>query len=79
MNVVAMQRDMPASYAFHVGEIVTVDGINPQTAARLIGPYTRIGNYSSEDQAAILAPLNSLLESDTPLSNNLHEQIKRII
>lgn len=79
MNVVAMQRDMPASYAFHVGEIVKVDGINPQTAARLIGPYTRIGNYSNEDQAAILAPLNTLLESDTPLSNNLHEQIKRII
>jgi aminopeptidase N len=61
-----------SGYEFLANQIIEVDAINPQIAARILGPLTRWGNYDSKRQGLMKAQLGRILGTEN-LSNNVFE------
>ena len=61
-----------SGYEFLANQIIEVDAINPQIAARILGPLTRWGNYDSKRQDLMKAQLGRILGTEN-LSNNVFE------
>ena len=61
-----------SGYEFLANQIIEVDAINPQIAARILGPLTRWGNYDTKRQDLMKAQLGRILDTEN-LSNNVFE------
>ena len=65
-----------SGYEFLASQIIAVDAINPQIAARILGPLTRWGNYDTKRQALMKEQLNRILATEN-LSNNVFEIVSK--
>ncbi|ORU92536.1 MAG: aminopeptidase N [Cycloclasticus sp. symbiont of Bathymodiolus heckerae] len=65
-----------SGYAFIADNIITVDAINPQVAARLANSLSRWKKYDNSRQVLIKAQLKRI-QSHTPLSNDVLEIVTR--
>jgi len=70
-NVNFHHRD-GSGYEFLADQIIEIDAINPQIAARILGPLTRWGNFDLKRQELMKAQLGRILETEN-LSNNVFE------
>lgn len=77
-NLVALTRESPASYNFHLAMIKKIDALNPKISSQLITPYARLNNLAEKEHSEILILLQTLLERAN-LSVNLTEQLQKIL
>ncbi|NJC34017.1 aminopeptidase N [Sphingomonas jejuensis] len=77
-NQLALHDDGGAGYRFLADQILQLDRLNPQTAARLVPPLGRWRRFGEARAAAMRAQLERMLR--TPgLSRDLYEQVFRSI
>lgn len=77
-NQFALANQGPALFSWLAKEIIQVDQLNPQTSARLIGPFTRLNLFEESLQKEVRVILQTLLETPN-ISPNLFDQLKRIV
>src|SRR5262249_33262078 len=65
-----------SGYRFLATQIKTIDGFNPQTAARLVAPLTRWRRFDESRQAQMREALNALLAHGA-LSNDVQELVSK--
>jgi len=61
MNLLGFHRADGTGYAFLADEVMKVDKLNPQVAARIISPFTHWKRYDLERQVHMKAALESIL------------------
>ena len=61
-----------SGYRFLSEAIMKLDALNPQVAARMTTPLTRMGRYDSARQQLMRKELNTMSQSET-LSRDLYE------
>ncbi len=74
-NKIALFKQPEVFGAWLLDNIMTIDKINPQVAARLATPFSQLNFLNANDQAAILALVKQALTND--LSTNLAEQLSK--
>lgn len=74
-NKVALYQQPETFYAWLLENIIMIDKINPQVAARLATPFSQLHFLKKEDQGAILVLVKQQLSND--LSTNLTEQLSK--
>ena len=70
-NRAAFHRADGAGYAFLAEEILKVDRLNPQTAARLLTPFTQWRRFDTARQNLMRAQLERILQTEGVSSNSL--------
>ncbi len=60
-NPVAFHDRGGAGYAFLADQVLRIDPMNPQVAARLMGPFSRLKRYDAERQAQMVAQLQRII------------------
>jgi len=71
-NLVGFHREDGSGYAFLADSVITLNGINPQIAARLLTPLTRWRKHKAARQALMKAQLQRILSIDN-LSSDVYE------
>ena len=67
-----------AGYKLLVDELITLDRVNPQTAARMVTPFETLHRWDDSRQALMRASLARLSNTDG-LSNETQEMVTRIL
>ncbi|MEJ2032203.1 MAG: aminopeptidase N [Deltaproteobacteria bacterium] len=75
-NPVAFHRGDGAGYRFLVDQVLTLDPLNPQTAARLLGPLTRWRRYDRHRQELMKKQLERILTISN-LSRDVYEVVTK--
>lgn len=65
-----------SGYRFLADQVITLNALNPQIAARLLGPLTRWGKYDDTRQALMKAELERILASGE-LSSDVFEVVSK--
>jgi aminopeptidase N len=65
-----------SGYRFLADQVITLNALNPQIAARLLGPLTRWGKYDDARQALMKAELERVLASGE-LSSDVYEVVSK--
>ncbi len=65
-----------SGYRLLAEQVLRLDGFNPSTAARLVGPLTRWHRYGEHRRAMMRAELMRMADVDD-LSRNLYEQVSK--
>ncbi|MCG4453597.1 aminopeptidase N [Pseudomonas sp. MMS21-TM103] len=65
-----------SGYRFLADQVITLNALNPQIAARLLGPLTRWGKYDDTRQALMKAELERILVSGE-LSSDVFEVVSK--
>jgi aminopeptidase N len=65
-----------SGYRFLADQVITLNALNPQIAARLLGPLTRWGKYDDTRQALMKAELQRILASGE-LSSDVYEVVSK--
>ncbi|WP_300651027.1 aminopeptidase N [Pseudomonas sp.] len=65
-----------SGYRFLADQVITLNALNPQIAARLLGPLTRWGKYDDTRQALMRAELERILASGE-LSSDVFEVVSK--
>ncbi|MDX1724798.1 MAG: aminopeptidase N [Pseudomonas sp.] len=65
-----------SGYRFLADQVITLNALNPQIAARLLGPLTRWGKYDDTRQALMKAELERILASGE-LSSDVYEVVSK--
>lgn len=65
-----------SGYRFLADQVITLNALNPQIAARLLGPLTRWGKYDDARQALMKAELQRVLASGE-LSSDVFEVVSK--
>jgi len=66
-----------SGYAQLAGIVRQLDAINPQVAARIVTPLTRLQSYDARRAAQMRAALQGLAQAQPPLSANTAELVHR--
>lgn len=77
-NRYALARIGAPLYEWIAQEILVIDKINSVTAARLVTPFTKLTRLPEPLQLEVRAIIESMLKAPN-ISNNLFDQLKRII
>lgn len=77
-NPVAFNQDDGSGYEFMAGQIIALDRLNPQTAARLAGCFGRWRRFNKPRQALVKAQLVRILGTDK-ISRDLYEVVSRTL
>ncbi|MDM8350151.1 aminopeptidase N [Pseudomonas sp. sp1636] len=75
-NLVNFHRLDGSGYRFLADQVITLNALNPQIAARLLGPLTRWGKYDDARQALMRAELERILASGE-LSSDVFEVVSK--
>ena len=75
-NRAAFHRADGAGYLFLADEILKVDKLNPQIAARLLSPFTQWRRFDTGRQALMKAQLERILQTPS-LSSNSYEIVEK--
>ena len=78
MNRVAFHRADGESYRFYADEILKVDRLNPQIAARLLSPLMAWRRYDTARRSMMLQQLERILQAPG-LSRNCYEIVERAL
>lgn len=76
MNLLGFHRADGAGYAFLAEQVMKVDRLNPQVAARIVAPFTHWQRYDLDRQAQMKAALQSILAMDG-LSKDVYEIVTK--
>ncbi|MPQ96302.1 DUF3458 domain-containing protein, partial [Thioclava sp. JE_KL1] len=63
-------------YAFLASEVLKLDKINPQVAARIVSPFTQWKRYDIDRQTKMKSQLTKLVESGS-LSKDVYEIVSK--
>jgi len=74
-NLLQFHQADGSGYRFLADCVLQLDGLNPQTAARLLTPLTRFGKYDEKRQALMQAELARLQQA--PLSKDVFELVNK--
>ncbi len=77
-NPLAFNQSNGAGYEFMAEQIITLDRLNPQTAARIAGCFGRWRRFNEALQALIKAQLEMILQTDN-ISSDLYEVVSRTL
>ncbi len=75
-NLINFHHKSGAGYAFLADQVIALDALNPQMAARMLTPLTRWQKYDAARQALIRQQLSRILDL-TSLSKNVFEMASR--
>jgi aminopeptidase N len=75
-NRAAFHRADGSGYVFLADEILKVDKLNPQIAARLLSPFTQWRRFDTARQALMKAQLERILQAPS-LSSNSYEIVEK--
>ena len=76
MNLLGFHRADGAGYAFLADEVMKVDCLNPQVAARIVTPFTHWQRYDLARQVQMKAALQTILAMDG-LSKDVYEIVTK--
>jgi len=74
-NLLQFHQSDGSGYRFLADCVLQLDGLNPQTAARLLTPLTRFRKYDEKRQALMQAELSRLQQA--PLSKDVFELVSK--
>jgi aminopeptidase N len=77
-NPVAFNQIDGSGYEFMAGQIIALDRLNPQTAARIGGCFGRWRRFNEARQALVKAQLQRIIRTDK-ISSDLYEVISRTL
>lgn len=77
-NPVAFNQDDGSGYEFMAGQIIALDRLNPQTAARLAGCFGRWRRFDEAHQALAKVQLARIMGTDK-ISSDLYEVVSRTL
>mmetsp|Transcript_2749 Transcript_2749/g.4825 ORF Transcript_2749/g.4825 Transcript_2749/m.4825 type:complete len:551 (-) Transcript_2749:97-1749(-) len=66
-----------ASYEFLADQVLRLDSMNPQVAARIVACFTRWRKFDSETQALMKAQLERIRDSSSSLSPDVYEIVDK--
>ena len=75
-NPVNFHQADGSGYRFLADQVITLNALNPQIAARLLGPLTRWGKYDDTRQALMKGELERILASGE-LSSDVYEVVSK--
>lgn len=76
MNLGGFHRADGAGYAFLAEQVLKLDKINPQVAARIVAPFTQWRKYDGSRQKYLKSALQSI-KSDEGLSKDVYEIVSK--
>ncbi len=77
-NLINFHHGAGAGYAFLADQVLALDALNPQMAARMLTPLTRWQKYDAARQVLMKQQLSRILELEK-LSNNVFEVASRSV
>jgi len=75
-NVVNFHQADGGGYAFLADRVIELNAINPQMAARMLGPLTRWAKFDDKRQALMKAELARILEVEA-ISPDVYEIVTK--
>ncbi|MBN2864628.1 MAG: aminopeptidase N [Thiotrichales bacterium] len=76
MNLLGFHRADGSGYAFLAEQVMKVDKLNPQVAARIVAPFTHWQRFDEARQTKMKAALNTVLAMDG-LSKDVYEIVSK--
>ncbi|MPQ77043.1 aminopeptidase N [Hydrogenovibrio sp. JE_KL2] len=76
MNMQGFHHASGEGYAFLASEVLKLDKINPQVAARIVSPFTQWKRYDIDRQTKMKSQLTKLVESGS-LSKDVYEIVSK--
>ncbi|WP_040725738.1 aminopeptidase N [Thiomicrorhabdus sp. Kp2] len=76
LNMLGFHRANGDGYAFLAEQVIKLDSINPQVAARIVAPFTHWQRYDEKRQQLMKKSLNVIVNADT-LSKDVYEIVSK--
>ncbi len=76
MNLLGFHREDGKGYAFLAEQVLKLDGINPQVAARIVAPFTHWKRYDAKRQAYMKTALQKIIQQQG-LSKDVYEIVSK--
>jgi len=76
LNILGFHQPGGEGYTFLAEQVVKLDAINPQVAARIVAPFTHWQHFDGERQVLMKNALQSILDSDS-LSKDVYEIVSK--
>lgn len=76
LNLLGFHRIDGEGYSFLAQQVIKLDVINPQVAARMVAPFTHWQRYDVQRQEMMKQALNSILKADS-LSKDVYEIVSK--
>ncbi|WP_321324363.1 aminopeptidase N [Thiomicrorhabdus sp.] len=76
LNMLGFHRIDGEGYTFLSQQVIKLDAINPQVAARIVAPFTHWQRYDTQRQEMMKQALNSILKTDN-LSKDVYEIVSK--
>ena len=76
MNLLGLHRADGSGYQFLADEVLALDKINPQVAARIVAPFTHWQRYDEQRKEKMKAELNRILEH-SGISKDVYEIVSK--
>lgn len=76
VNLLGFHRADGRGYEFLANQVIKLDGINPQVAARIVAPFTHWQRYDQQRQAFMKSALQKILSVDS-LSKDVYEIVSK--
>ena len=76
LNMLGFHQADGEGYHFLAEQIIKLDAINPQVAARIVAPFTHWQHFDGERQALMKKALQSIMDNDN-LSKDVYEIVSK--
>lgn len=76
LNLLGFHRADGSGYSFLADQVIKLDAVNPQVAARMVSPFTQWKRYDSKRSQAMLAELQRIISVDG-LSKDVYEIVSK--